>query len=172
MIVGQPGSGKSTLARLLGARTGLPVYHMDHIHWLSDWIERPRSDKLALAREIQARDVWIFEGGMSALYDERATRADLAIWLDLPVTRRLLRVGRRVWHWYGRSRPDLPDGCRERVDVAFLWYIVRTGRTGRRVMERMAERHPGKLVRLTSQRQIDRWLAGVPPRRASGRPPD
>ncbi|SFG18205.1 hypothetical protein SAMN04488020_101426 [Palleronia marisminoris] len=29
MIVGQPRAGKSTLARELGARTGLPVVHID-----------------------------------------------------------------------------------------------------------------------------------------------
>lgn len=34
MIVGQPGSGKSTLARKLGEHTGLPVVHIDTIHWL------------------------------------------------------------------------------------------------------------------------------------------
>jgi dephospho-CoA kinase len=33
MIVGQPGAGKSTLARALGVATGLPVVHMDMIHW-------------------------------------------------------------------------------------------------------------------------------------------
>jgi adenylate kinase family enzyme len=33
MIVGQPGSGKSWLAGQIGKRLGLPVHHMDHIHW-------------------------------------------------------------------------------------------------------------------------------------------
>ena len=33
MIIGQPGSGKSTLAREMGKHTGLPVIHIDTIHW-------------------------------------------------------------------------------------------------------------------------------------------
>jgi adenylate kinase family enzyme len=33
MIIGRPGSGKSTLARELGRITGLPLVHIDHIHW-------------------------------------------------------------------------------------------------------------------------------------------
>lgn len=33
MIFGGAGSGKSTLARKIGARTGLPVIHIDPIYW-------------------------------------------------------------------------------------------------------------------------------------------
>ena len=41
MIVGQPGAGKSTIARQIGQRTGLPVVHIDKIHWMPGWVERP-----------------------------------------------------------------------------------------------------------------------------------
>lgn len=33
MIVGGPGAGKLWLARDLGRISGLPVFHMDQIHW-------------------------------------------------------------------------------------------------------------------------------------------
>ena len=49
MIVGQPGSGKSTLARLMGEKTDLPVIHVDRIHHLPGWVERPREEKIAMA---------------------------------------------------------------------------------------------------------------------------
>lgn len=54
MILGQPGAGKSWLARELGARTGLPVIHMDCIHWQPGWVERPLAEKLQLARAAEA----------------------------------------------------------------------------------------------------------------------
>ena len=57
MVIGQPGSGKSTFARSLGAATGLPVHHMDHIHWMSGWQERPRAEKLRMVREVEASNV-------------------------------------------------------------------------------------------------------------------
>ena len=96
MIVGAPGSGKSTLARKIGEATGLPVFHMDHIHWKSGWIERSRSDKINLAQEIEARERWIFEGGLSSTFDTRAERAELIIWLDFHILLRLWRVFART----------------------------------------------------------------------------
>ncbi|MDF9757302.1 Mg-chelatase subunit ChlI [Pseudomonas hunanensis] len=63
MIVGQPGSGKSTLARKLGEQTGLPVVHIDTIHWQPGWVERSPDEKTRLCREVEARERWIFEGG-------------------------------------------------------------------------------------------------------------
>ena len=40
-ILGTSGSGKSTLAKRLGEAYGLPVLHMDTVHFLPGWVERP-----------------------------------------------------------------------------------------------------------------------------------
>lgn len=40
-ILGTSGSGKSTLAKRLGETYGLPVLHMDTVHFLPGWVERP-----------------------------------------------------------------------------------------------------------------------------------
>ncbi len=38
VIVGPPGGGKSTLAHRLGARHGLPVFHLDHTYRRLGWL--------------------------------------------------------------------------------------------------------------------------------------
>ncbi|MEM1130356.1 MAG: hypothetical protein AAGH83_07510 [Pseudomonadota bacterium] len=161
MILGGPGAGKSTLARDLGARTGLPVYHMDHIHHLPGWGARPLDEKVAMAHAIEAREEWIFEGGLSRTYPERMARADTLVVLDFPVGLRLWRVTRRWWKYRGKVRPDMAPGCPEQLPPDFLWYIVRTRRSGRARRLALGRAHPG-FVHLTSSRAVARWLASVP----------
>ena len=162
MVVGGPGSGKSTLARRLGAITGLPVHHMDRIHWLPGWVERPREEKVAMARAVEAEERWVFEGGLSATYATRAARADALVWLDLPVALRLWRVARRWAAWRGETRPDLPPGCPERLDPAFLAYILRSNARARRRNAALAGAVPeGAFVRLGSRRAVAAFRRGV-----------
>jgi adenylate kinase family enzyme len=165
MIVGAPGSGKSTLARALGARTGLPVHHVDLIHWLPGWRERPLPEKVAMARAVEAGGRWIFEGGLSATWPERASRADLILWLDLPLPLRLWRatVLRRWRYALGERRPDLPPDCPERFDPAFVRYIVASRRRNRAKMAALAAGPgAGRTMRLASPRAVANFLALVP----------
>lgn len=134
MVIGQPGSGKSTLARMLGAATGLPVVHIDRIHWMDGWVPREAAEKDRLTREVHARDAWILEGGHSRTWPERLARADTLVWIDVGLPLRLWRVLRRVVAGYGRARPDMPAGCPERLDrgfLGFLAYVWRTRATAR-----------------------------------------
>jgi adenylate kinase family enzyme len=166
MIVGGPGSGKSTLARALGARTGLPVYHMDHIHWQSGWVERALPDKVPLALAVQARDQWIFEGGLSRTYADRIARADTFIWLDLPVGLRFWRVLRRSVIYWGRARPDLLEGCVERFGpetLPFWRFIWRTRQSSRVPLLAVVADPPAHLhvVHLCKVREVRAFLASV-----------
>ena len=167
MIVGQPGAGKSTLARALGRLAGLPVVHIDHIHWQPGWIERPRDEKTRLCHEVEAREAWIFEGGHSATWANRLARAEMLIWLDLPVGLRLWRVLKRTAQWHGRSRPDLPEGCPEgfsRETLPFLLFIWRTRKDVRERIGRLAAGAPRRMpvVRLRSAAEARRFLADWP----------
>ena len=162
MIIGQPGSGKSWLAREMGRRSGLPVFHMDHIHWQSGWIERDRAEKDRLCQAVEAGEAWIFEGGHSATYASRAARCDLLIWLDVPVSLRLWRVTWRSVTGLVLNRPDLPEGCPERpANLPEFWrFIWRTRTTARARMELLvAGARPGlRVVHLCSRADMAQFL--------------
>ena len=166
MIVGGPGSGKSVLAAALGKKTGLPVFHMDKIHWLPDWVERTREEKDRMTHEVHMKYSWIFEGGHSSTYAERVGRADTFLWLDVPVGRRIYRVLKRSLRYYGQSRPDLPEGCPERFNrqtVEFVRFIWRTRHSARAKLEAIYRDPPShlKVHRLETFTDVRRYLDGL-----------
>ena len=135
MIIGAPGSGKSTAARMIGEKLGLPVFYMDReVHWLPNWEERAKAEKMIAVDRIIAQKAWVFEGGHSSSYEKRAARADLLIWLDIPLWLRVIRVVRRSIRQRGQSRPDLADDCPEKLRMLpeFLHYILTTNGSHKR----------------------------------------
>jgi len=161
MIVGQPGSGKSTLARKLGLILNLPVIHIDLIHWKSGWVERCGAEKDMLCSEVHQRDEWIFEGGRSPTWPERLDRADVLIWLDLPLTLRAWRVFWRTIKYKGKSRPDLPQGCPERFTWQFTKWIWDSRHAQQKKMQSLYNKVPEEKqkYRLTTRGEVSAFVA-------------
>lgn len=161
MIVGGPGSGKSTLAVEMGRITGLPVHHMDMIHWQPGWKERSREEKIELVKKIENSREWILEGGLSVTYGSRAAHADTIVWLDLPLVLRLLRVLKRRWQYRGgQTRPDLPEDCPEKLDWAFLHWILTNSRKSNQKIERAIGAAPHlDVFHLHTRQEVDDFLA-------------
>lgn len=122
VILGNAGSGKSTLARALGKRLGLPVVHLDTLFWEPGWVEPDAEQFRARVSEAIAADAWICEGNYARrTFDLRLPRADLIIWLDTPRLTYFTRVIMRSV--MNRPRSDLPTGCTEKLDRAFLTFL-------------------------------------------------
>ena len=85
VIVGCSGSGKSTLARKLGLRLGLPVVHLDVLHYLPEWKRASLADFRARITEAHRGEAWISEGNFASwTFDIRLPRAEAFIVLDRP----------------------------------------------------------------------------------------
>ena len=109
----------------------------------------------------------MFEGGHSLTWDNRMARAQMVVWLDRPLALRLWRVVRRSVVWWGRRRPDLPEGCVERLGpetLPFWHYIWRTRKTGRDGMARLMARVPAgkRAVHLRSAAEVVAFLNSLP----------
>jgi adenylate kinase family enzyme len=122
-IVGPSGSGKSTLARQLGEGLALPVIHLDAHFWSAGWVEAAEAQWRETVGSLVMGEQWIIDGNYSSTMDLRLPRAETIIFLDFPRWLCLLRVLRRWLAYYGDTRPDLPDGCPEKVDFEFLRWI-------------------------------------------------
>ena len=81
--------------------------------------------------EAAAKPQWVFKGGSSKTWENRMSLADTLIWIDLPLGPSAWRVLKRTLRDYGRTRPDLPDGCPEQFSLEFWKWIWDTRLTGR-----------------------------------------
>jgi adenylate kinase family enzyme len=161
-IIGSGGAGKSTIARKLGEITALPVVHLDREHWRPGWVEPPRDEWAATVAKLASEERWIIDGNYGGTMTARIERADTIVFVDLPRMVCVWRALKRSTILKRRPRPDMADGCEERVDFTFLKYIWDYPATRRpAILERLrAARSEGKtVIRLRSQRAVDRWLA-------------
>src|SRR5690242_18316375 len=76
VVMGPPGSGKSTLARNLGARFGLPVFHLDQVYWRPGWIEAPAEVFGAEVERIAGLSAWVIDGNYPDAIAPRLRAAD------------------------------------------------------------------------------------------------
>lgn len=161
-VLGYSGSGKSTLARELGALYGVPVLHLDAVQFLPDWKIRPKDEQLDIVRDfMDSHDGWVIDGNYSNLLQpRRLEEADKVVMLLFNRFDALARVVKRYRRYRGRSRPDMAEGCGEKLDAEFLWWILWRGRTRekRSGFERKRKLCGDKCAVLKNQRQIDRWL--------------
>lgn len=166
MIFGGPGSGKSTLARQLGHVWSLPVIHMDHLYWKGGWVERDRGTVNALARAAIEASNWVFDGNHSSSMAERADRAQMLVFLDMPRGLRMRRVLWRSVSQIGHSRPDMATNCPERLDWEFLkfsWNYQTNGRLrALRFIQDWAKRRETHI--LTGPQAVSRFLTDMRPR--------
>ena len=123
IIIGCGGAGKSTLARKLGEVLDLPVVHLDKLFWKPNWVEKSNEEFDALLAQELAKDRWIMDGNFNRTMPERIKRCDTIIYLDFSRFACLMGVLKRIITTYGKVRPDMGEGCPERIDLDFLKWV-------------------------------------------------
>jgi adenylate kinase family enzyme len=125
LILGNVGSGKSTLARALSAKLEIPILHLDTIFWKPGWVQASSEEFDAKLATFLEHDGWVIDGNNSRTMPLRFSLADAVIVLDLSLWISLYRVFKRNFEYRGRSRPDIAEGCIEKIDLEFLQWILR-----------------------------------------------
>jgi adenylate kinase family enzyme len=162
-IIGSGGSGKSTLALEIGRRLELPVYHLDKLFWSPNWTERPTPEWQELQKSLCAKLTWVMDGNYGGTMDIRLTACDTIIFLDMPRTLCLRRVTKRFFKYRGKARPDMTQGCEERLTREFLlwvWNYPKDRRPG--ILTRLETIKATKnVIVLKSPRAVQKFLAGL-----------
>lgn len=162
-IIGYSGSGKSTLARKLGEKYGVPVLHLDSVEFLPNWEKRPLTEKQRIVTEfLDGNDGWVVDGNYSKLsYERRMEEADELVIMDFGRISCLWRVVKRYRTYKNTTRPDMGEGCNEKLDWAFVKWILWEGRSKetREKRKALAKQYADKVRIIKNQRQLDRYYA-------------
>jgi adenylate kinase family enzyme len=162
MVMGSSGSGKSTMAQRLGEITGLPVVHIDHLLWQPGWVSVPKEEVCARAVAAADQPEWIFDGNHAKTRDYRLERADTVIYLDFSRYTCICRVIRRWIQYYGKTRPDVTQGCPEKIDWEFIKLVWSYPRRRRAVLDWLSKIEPPKrVVHLRGNRAVRDFLRSL-----------
>lgn len=162
MVIGCSASGKSTFARRLGKITGLPVTHLDNLFWKSGWIEEDREVFRRKQQEVIDTDRWIIDGHYKSTMDIRLERADFVFWYRLSRYKCISGYIRRMLKGMIKKggRPDITEGCNEKLDFEFMKYIWNFNKTQVKPTEELLKHYPNiKVIIFNSRKQADKFLA-------------
>ena len=159
-IIGYSGSGKSTLARKLAETYNLPVLHFDRVQFRPNWEIRPQASKEIMTKTfLDLHRSWVIDGNYSRLsFERRMEEADVIILLLFNKASCLYRVTRRYLKHKNSSRPDMADGCKEKLDWEFVKWILKDGRTkeSKARYQGVLERYGQKTILVKNQRQLNK----------------
>ncbi|MCW8128820.1 MAG: hypothetical protein KIS92_00420 [Planctomycetota bacterium] len=112
-VVGNAAGGKSTLCERLARTFSLPWYGIDRVKWRPGWEPVPQPEIDRQCRAWIAEDRWIIDGfGTWEIMAEEFERAEVIVFVDLPLRVHYFRAIRRQIHDLFYIRKDLPPNCR------------------------------------------------------------
>ncbi len=163
MLIGSGGAGKSTLARRLGAALGLEVIHLDKLHWLPGWTSPPKDEWRKKVQTLVEKDEWVMDGNFNGTMEMRMAACDTVIYMDFPRLVCVYRAMKRVFKYYNQTRPDMGEGCRERLDFEFLRWVWTFPKSDKPTIEERLKRFgDGKtIIRLRSPKEVEDFLANL-----------
>jgi len=160
-VIGYSGSGKSSLAASLARKYFLPLMHLDRVHFLPGWKEREIEDEVRIVGEfLDSNSSWVIDGNYNKLhFDRRMQEADRIILMCFNRFSSLYRVLRRYHRYKGRARSSVADGCEEKIDREFLFWVLYKGRTGKRraVYRSVRRKYSEKVTVINNQRALDEF---------------
>ena len=147
----------------MGEITGIEIIHLDQIYWLPDWNEPAKEEWRRKVAEVIKGKSWILDGNFGGTMEMRLEACDTVIFLDLPRSVCLLRILKRRLTYRRTNRPDMAEGCHEKIDLEFLGWIWNFASTTKpKIEERLQNiEHEKMVIRLKSAREVESFISNV-----------
>jgi adenylate kinase family enzyme len=123
-------------------------------------VRTPKEEWALKVEELCGRESWVMDGNFSGTLERRLAACDAVVFLDLPRRVCLWRVVKRFVTYRNRARPDMNEGCHEKLDAEFLMWVWNYHKRSRPKVLALLERHrEGKrIVRLGSSAEAEEFL--------------
>ncbi len=163
-IIGLPGSGKTTLAKMLRDRFSIPHIHIDQFWFEAGGTKGSRNTHPEKLEEIRAyirekvgplllEESWVSDGFYPQIQKDIAERADIILFLDIPLWRRLLNHIQRMCKPSARHKQlTVWD------DITFIPEIIRRTIVNKSKYDGFIGEYRDKIVTLRSRKQIKDYL--------------
>lgn len=157
-IIGGSGCGKTTLSDNLGKVLNLPVYHLDGIHHLENWVVRDKDERDKIMMEKVSEEKWIIDGTYRSTLNERLDATDFLIYLDYSSFAQVKGVlGRWIKH-RGQEKPEIL-GCKEKMDLKFLSWVWNWRKDKRQdIVEAIKKLDDSKVLIFKNRRELNKWF--------------
>jgi adenylate kinase family enzyme len=169
-VAGDSGSGKTTVSGAIATRLGLTHVELDALFHGPNWSTSPREEfRRRVSDTLDGLGGWVADGNYGgSLGGLVLERAELLVWLDLPLhlclrriwTRTLRRIRTREELWDSKNRETLRGAFFSR-DSLFLWTLKAHFRHRREWPARFSAHRRLEVVRLRTQRDVEAWLAAL-----------
>lgn len=156
-IIGGCGTGKTTLSNNLGKVLKLPVYHIDGIHHLENWVIRDKQERDKIILEKVEENKWIIDGTYRSTLEQRLQNSDLIIYLDYSSFAQVKGIMKRYLKNHGKEKEEIP-GCKEKMSLEFLSFTWNWRKNKRNeIIEKINRIEKSKVLIFKSRRQLNRW---------------
>jgi adenylate kinase family enzyme len=162
-VAGYSSSGKSTFSNRLSKHYHIDVLHIDTIFFGPNWVERDQKKVEAEIKEFMKKDEWIIDGKYRNLATSRYDVCDQLFLFDFNRFKCLYGAILRRIKYHKKSRDSIADGCIERLNFSFIWWILSSGRKkdSKALMKLFKEKYKDKVVVFKNRRQVNKYLLSI-----------
>lgn len=163
LVIGYSSSGKSTFSKRIGQVYNLPVLHIDKIYFAPNWVERDRKQVEKEIRAFMKNDAWIIDGLYRKYAKERFELADQIFVFDFNRFKCLYGAIVRRFKYHNQNRDSIADGCKERLNLSFIWWILFGGRKkeSKILLKNIETTYNSKVVVFKTRKQASRYLRSI-----------
>ena len=163
LVAGYSSSGKSTFSKRLSRHYGIDVLHIDTIFFGPNWVERDHDQVEEEINEFMKREKWIIDGQYRKLATERYDQCDQLFLFDFNRFKCLYGAVVRRIKYHNQNRDTIAEGCKERLNFGFVWWILFSGRTkeSKALMKLYKEKYKHKTTVFKNRRQVNKYLRSI-----------